>query len=651
MILTARAAKSALLASAACLTLASAALAQEPPLPMHAPSPAERPIPEPRDVAYPGGTIRLRVDATDLDRRIMQVKETIPVSGPGPMTLLFPKWLPGHHSPSGSLDQIGGLVVFANGQRIEWTRDPTDVFAFHINVPTGAKSVELQFQFLSPTATNQGRVVMTPEMLNLQWNAVTFYPAGYYARRIPVEATMVIPEGWQYGTALRGRSSGGTTTFGVEPLDILIDSPVYAGKYFKKYDLDPGSKVPVMLNVVGDTQEDVEAKPEQIEAHRRLVQQAYKNYASHHYDHYDFLLSLSDKMSGQGLEHHRSSENGEGPGYFKEWDKQAGGRDLLPHEYTHSWDGKFRRGADLWTPNYDVAMRDSLLWVYEGQTQYWGYVLAARSGLWTKQQALDSLALTAAQYDHRIGREWRAMIDTTNDPIITSRRPIAWRSWQRSEDYYSEGQLIWLEADQMIRQGTGGRKSLDDFAAAFFGVYNGSFTEVTYTFEDVVKTLNGVMPYDWATFLKTRLEGHGPGAPLKWIEMGGYKLTYTDKPSDMQKGGEAQRHSVDLTYSLGFSVGRDGMLGDVLWQGPAFKAGLTGGQTLVAVNGVAYDGDKLKEAVTAAKGSGPAPELLIKNGDRYRTVRIDWHEGLKYPHLEPAGSKPAGLDALLAPKP
>ena len=650
MIASPSALRGVLLATAA-LSLATAAFAQTPPLPMHGPSPNERAIPAAQDVAYPGGTIRLDVNATDLDRHIFRIKETIPVSGSGPMTLLFPQWVPGGHGPRNSLDQMAGLIITAGGKRVEWVRDPTNVFAFHVTVPAGAKALDLEFQHVSPTSTNQGRVTMTPEMLNLQWLAMTFYPAGYYARRISVEPTVTLPEGWKFATALDGaKTSGATTKFAVTPLDILIDSPMYAGINAKRIDLDPGAKVPVFLNVFADKPEQLEAKPEQIEPHRKLVQQAYKVFNAHHYDHYDFLLSLSEKMSGQGLEHHRSSENGVGANYFTEWDKAAADRDLLPHEYTHSWDGKFRRGADLWTPDYSTPMRDSLLWVYEGQTQYWGYILAARAGLWTKQQALDELALTAAQYDARIGREWRGMIDTTNDPIITSRRPIAWRSWQRSEDYYSEGQLIWLEADQMIRAKTGGAKSLDDFASAFFGVYNGSFTEVTYTFEDVVKTLNGVMPYDWAKFLNDRLYGHGPGAPLAWIKTGGYQLVYTDKPSDVQKTAEGVRKSSDFTYSLGLSVAGTGVIGDVLWEGPAFKQSIVAGQTIVAVNGTAYDADGLKKAVTAAKGTGPAVELLIKSGDRYKTVKIDYHGGLRYPHLEALGKTPAGLDALLAPR-
>ena len=348
-------------------------------------------------------------------------------------------------------------------------RDPVDVFAFHVDVPAGATTLDVNFQFASPVDNNEGRMVMTPDMLNLQWNAVVLYPAGYFARQIMVEPSVRLPEGWEFATALEtAASNGGVTTFKPVPLDTLVDSPMFAGRYFKRLDLDPGGPAPVHLNIVADRAELLEVKPEQLEAHRALVQQAYKLYGSHHYDHYDFLLALTDHMGGIGLEHHQSSENGTVPTYFTEWDKNADTRDLLPHEYTHSWNGKFRRPADLWTPNFNVPMRDSLLWVYEGQTQYWGFVLAARSGLLTKQQTLDAIAATAALYDHRVGREWRALQDTTNDPITAMRRPLPWRSWERSEDYYSEGQLMWLDADTLIREKSGGKRSLDDFARTLF---------------------------------------------------------------------------------------------------------------------------------------------------------------------------------------
>ena len=615
------------------------------------PLPMPAPIAAPKDAPYPG-TIHLSIDATDIERRIFRVHETIPVPAGQPVVLLYPQWLPGEHAPAGSVDMLAGLMIHANGARVEWTRDPAEVFAFHVSAPAGAAALDVDFEFDSAVAANEGRMMMTPDMLSLQWTALTLYPAGYFARDVTVEASVRLPDGWQLATALvTSSSNGGVTVFKPVSIDTLIDSPILAGQYFKRFDLDPSGAAPVHLDVVADRPELLEVKPEQIEAHRALVQQAYKLYGSHHYDHYDFLLSVSDHLGGIGLEHHQSSEDGTVPTYFTEWDKNADSRDLLPHEYTHSWNGKFRRPAYLWTPNFNVPMRDSLLWVYEGQTQYWGYVLAARSGLLTKQQALDAIAATAATYDHRVGREWRALEDTTNDPIAASRRPLPWRSWERSEDYYSEGQLVWLDADTLIRERSGGKRSLDDFARAFFGIDNGSYVPVTYTFDDVVKALNGVEPYDWAKFLNDRLEGHGPGAPLDGVTRGGYKLVYTDTPTDYFKGSETRRKVTDLTYSLGFVVASDGRLTDVLWEGPGYKGGLTVGSQIIAVDGATFDADRLKDAIkNAAKNAGDAIEILVKDGDRYRTVRMDYHDGLRYPRFERDANTPARLDQILAPR-
>ena len=613
------------------------------------PGPAAPQIEAARDVRYEAGPIKLAVDATDNDRRIFSVHQILPVSAAGPLTLFYPAWLPGNHAPRGPIEQLAGLMITADGQPVAWTRDPVNVYAFHVTVPAGAKALDIRFQFLSPTDRSMGRVVVTPDMLNLQWNAVALYPAGYYARQIMVEPTLRLPEGWQLGTALEMASrEGDLVRFKPVGLDTLVDSPIFAGRYYRQIDLDPGAAVPVRLNIVADRPGQLEATPEQIGVHRTLVKQAYKLFGSHHYDHYDFLLALSDKMSGIGLEHQRSSENGVAPTYFTEWDKSAVGRDLLAHEFTHSWNGKFRRGEDLWTETFNTPMRTSLLWVYEGQTQYWGNVLAARSGLQTKQQGLESLAMTAATFDNRVGRAWRAMSDTTNDPIMTARRPISWRSWQRSEDYYSEGQLIWLDADTLIRELSGGKRSLDDFAKAFFGVDNGSYVPKTYRFEDVVATLNGVQPYDWATFLKTRLDGNGPGAPLDGLTRGGYRLVYTPKPTDFFKASEARRKSVDLTYSIGVVLDKDGSMSDVMWDGPAFKAGLIQGNQIIAVGGVAYDADLLKAAITAATDPAKPVELLVKLGDRYRTVKLTYQDGLRYPRLEPIAGAPARLDDIYA---
>ncbi|MFC5741470.1 M61 family metallopeptidase [Dyella tabacisoli] len=604
-------------------------------------------VPAPQDVPF-DGTLKINVDATDLARRVFRVHEVVPAQ-PGTLTLLYPQWLPGNHSPSGPIDKMAGLKVSANGKTLAWKRDPLNVYAFHVEVPQGASSVEVEFQFLSAQDPRQGRVVMTPEMLNLQWNTVTMYPAGYYTSRIKAEASVKLPAGWQFGSALEvATREGDTVHFKSIDYDDLVDSPIYAGQYFKRVDLDPGAKTPVFLNIVADEAKYLEIKPEQLKLHQNLVQQMYKLYGAHHYDHYDFLLSLSDKMSGNGLEHHRSSENGVSPGYFTEWEKGALGRDLLPHEFNHSWDGKYRRGADLATPSFNVPMQDSLLWVYEGQTQFWGNVMAARSGLVKPEEARDMLAFVAASYDKgRPGlQQWRNIQDTTNDPIIAQRRPLPYSNYQMSEDYYSGGQMIWLDVDGKLRQLSGNKRTIDDFAKAFFGMENGKWDVNPYTFDDVVKTLNDIQPYDWANYLRERLDGHGP--LTGGIDASGWKLVYTDKPSDAIKAIEMRRGFTSLTYSLGISIAKAGEISDVLWDGPAFKAGVSPGMKLIAVNGKEFSGDAIKDAVTAAaKDKNKPVELLVKNFDEYKTLRIDYHDGLKYPHLERDSSKPDRLAELL----
>ncbi|TWH99739.1 putative metalloprotease with PDZ domain [Luteimonas cucumeris] len=600
----------------------------------------------PANTPYPG-TITLDVDATDLQHRVFRAKQRIPVQ-PGPMTLLYPQWLPGRHAGYGSVEKFAGLTITGNGQKIEWKRDPLDVYAFNIVVPQGVSEIEIASEFLSPTDRDQGRVVMTPAMLNLQWNNIALYPAGHYADKVTFVPTLKVPAGWQPFTALDVDSrSGDTVRYKPVDFDTLVDSPVYAGKHYKTIDLDPGAKVPVRLNVVADDARHLEAKDDHVAAHRKLVDQAYKLFGSYHYDHYDFLFSLSEQMSGNGLEHHRSSENGVGTDYFTDWDPKKGSTDLLGHEFAHSWNGKFRRPADLTTPSFNVPMQGSLLWVYEGQTQYWGNVLTARAGLRSQETARDALAMVAATYaDNRPGLGWRALQDTTNDPIIAQRRPKPYRGWQLSEDYYSGGQMMWLEADARIRSKTGGKKSLDDFARAFYGVDNGSWKAKPYTFDDVVATLNDVVADDWATFLRTRLDGHG--SLTGGIEASGWRLVYKDKPNAAAKARGGDRGGADFLYSLGFTVGKDGKFGDVRWDSPAFKAGIGSGMELVAVDDREYSKDLLEDAIKAAKDSKTPIKLTVKDFDRYRTISIDYHEGLRYPHLERIEGKPDYLTKIFA---
>jgi predicted metalloprotease with PDZ domain len=629
--------------------LASAAMAQLVPPQNGKPEPTPKvdTIPPPRDVAYPG-TLQLTVDASDVTRAIFKVHEHVPVAAAGDFVMLYPKWLPGNHSPSGQINKVAGFRATANGAELKWVRDNLDVYAFHIAVPPGVGAIDVDFQYLSPTAGNQGRVVATPDLSSIEWIANSMYPAGYFVRDIPIQASVIVPAGWHVATALR--PSGQTSNrvdYPVTPYEILMDSPLIAGAHYRAFPLSPD----VTLDVIADNDQELAAKPDEIAAHQRLVRQAVKAFGAQHYDHYDFLLTISDYLGGEGLEHHRSSEDGTGRGYFTEWNSQLNARNLLPHEFTHSWNGKFRRPADLWTSDYRTPMQDSLLWVYEGQTQFWGYVLGARSGMLSKQDTLDAIAATAAAYSTGTpGRVWRPLIDTTNDPIIAQRSPQPWRSWMRAEDYYSEGQLIWIDVDRIIRQQSGGKRSIDDFAKLFFGVRDRDWGELTYTLDDIAATLNRVQPYDWRGYLQRRVYDLAPQAPLEGITRGGYNLVYTDQPTDWIKSAEKNRKYMDFTYSGGFTVGMDGKIGSVLWDSPAFNAGLTIGSEIVAVNGRKLDMDAIKQAIKDAANNGPAPQLLIHDGDVYKTVTLDWHGGLRYPHLEKVGKGPGTLDALLAPR-
>jgi predicted metalloprotease with PDZ domain len=612
---------------------------------MPQPLPFTSSIPAAKDAAFPG-TMTLKVDATDVTRGIWKVEQRIPVTAPGAMTLLFPKWLPGNHAPRGEISKLAGLVISAGGKELLWERDEVDVFAFHVIVPPGATALDVRFDFLSPTAGNQGRIVATSDMLSLQPNQVSLYPAGWFTRRIPVSTTITWPTGWQAGGALRPvANAGNSITYETVDYETLVDSPFLAGRYFRKWDLGQN----VSLNVAADAERFLAATPAQIDAHKKLVDQAIKLFGTRQFDHYDFLLSLSDQLGGIGLEHHRSSENGVNPGYFTEWDKGPGRRNLLPHEFTHSWNGKHRRGATTIVPDFSTPLRNSLLWVYEGQTQFWGYVLGARSGLYTKQETLDSLAAIAASLDTLPGRRWRALQDTTNDPVVSARGPKAWVSQQRSEDYYNEGMLVWLEADSILRAKTRGAKGMDDFARAFFGTGEGDWGVVPYDFDDVVKTLNAIAPHDWAGLLRQRLTEKAPGAPLGGFIASGYKLIYTDTPTPAFADSMRNAKVTSLAYSGGLVIGANGVIEGVKWDSAAFAAGLTVGDTIVAVNDRPYSDEQIKAEIIAAKASKAPIRLLVKTSDRLRSVDLNWTGGLLYPRFEKTG--PDGpLDKLLAPR-
>jgi predicted metalloprotease with PDZ domain len=635
----------AALVGCVCLALAAPLYAQSSPGPQPVPLPP--PIVAPENTPYVG-TITLMVDATNVNARIFNVQETIPVRG-GELTLLYPEWLPGTHSPSNPVENLAGLVVTANGQRVPWKRDAVKMHAFHVDVPQGATTIDVNFQFLAPIDPKRGRIA--DKFADVTWNSVLLYPAGYFSRDIKFDTSIHLPEGWKFACALDVASeSGNVVRFKETTLNTLIDSPLYAGSNFKRVDISSGADNPVFLDVFADKPADLEISADELQYHKNLVIEAKKLFNSHHYDHYDFLFSVSDTVSGKGLEHHQSSEDGSRANYFTDWSAGVGGRALLPHEYTHSWNGKFRRPADLWTPNFNVPMRNSLLWVYEGLTDYWGNVLTARSGMRTAEQARDVWAQIAANFEISPGRTWRSLEDTTNQPIVSSHfsSPEIWPSWQRSYDYYPESDLVWLDADTKIRELSGGKKSLDDFAKLFYGIDNGSFVTVTYTFDDLVKALNTVQPFDWAGFFRERVFEVNPHVPENGFTQGGYKLVYNDTEADWMKKADPAR-GANFATSLGIAVKQDGGIDDVWWDSLAFKAGITPDMQVEAVNDQKYTAAVMREAILAAEKNNAPIKLLLKRGDEYRTVSLDYHGGMRYPHLQRVDGAPDRLDAVLAP--
>jgi predicted metalloprotease with PDZ domain len=640
----------------------SAQAAKNPPQPQPVPMPPA--IAAPVDRPY-AGAIDLNVQLTNLTDRVIHVRERIPVErGARELVLLYPQWIPGNHSPTGPISRLGGVVTTVDGKRVQWVRDEVNVYAFHVPLSPTAKSVDVEFDYLSPMKPQEGRIEISDAIADLQWNEVVLYPAGYFSRDIPVDVTLTIPDGWKYATALETASEQGSTIrFKQTTLNTLLDSPLYAGSHFKRIDLSPSATNIVHLDVFADDDKYLEITPDELQKHKQLAIEADKLYQSHHYNHYDLLLLLSDKVGGIGLEHHQSSENGQRPNYFTEWNSGIAGRDLLAHEYTHSWNGKFRRPADLWTPNFNVPMRDDLLWVYEGMTEYWGIVLTSRSGMRTPEETRDVIARIAAGFEITPGRDWRPLVDTTNQPTISQRRPVPWVSWLLPENYYMEGALIWLDADTLIRERTNGQKSLDDVAKAFFSPYNGSFVTYTYTFDDLVNTFNSVVPYDWATFFRERVYDLHPAVPEDGITRGGYKLAYTDTEQPWVAKAEAAYGNADFSTSLGFSVSiphagperrggapaAPGSISNVWWGSPAFKAGIAPDMQIVSVNGKAFSPQVLREAILEAEKTKQPLSLQFRHGDDFQTILMPYYGGLRVPSLQRVQGTPSRLDDILAP--
>lgn len=596
-------------------------------------------------------TISISVDATHAPRKIFHASLKIPANA-GDLTLYYPKWIPGEHAPDGPVVDLAGLFFKANGQMLKWRRDLQDGFTIHVDVPAAVSEIDAELDFLSPAQFEGGFSAgssATDKLAVISWNQVLLYPKGWKADEINYTASLKIPEGWKLGTPLPIASgTGNEIHFKTASLTTLVDSPVITGEFLKVVPLaqDP----PTEMDIAADSAAALDAPAEVWEHYKSLVDQAQKLFGAHHYRDYHFLYTLSDHVAHFGLEHHESDDSRVDERALVDDTSRKLSASLLPHEYVHSWNGKYRRPYDLATPDYQQPMQDDLLWVYEGLTNYLGFVLTARSGLLTAEQDRDDLAVTAAQLDHLPGRKWRNLQDTADAAPQLYFVPQSWYSWRRGTDFYSEDTLNWLWVDVIIRQQSKGKKSIDDFCRLFYGAPSTGPALKTYTFDDVVNALNQVVPYDWRGFWTGRLTNHGPGAPLGGIDGSGWKVIYNDTPSEMLSGMAGMYHIVPAGLALGLSLRDDGGINDTVEDEIAAKAGIGPGMKLVAVNGRRFTPEVLRDAIKAAKGSSGTIDLLVENTDYYKTYKLDYHGGEMYPHLVRDESNPDLLSEILKAK-
>ncbi len=596
-------------------------------------------------------TVTLSVDATNAARKIFHASLKIPAT-PGDLTLYYPKWIPGEHAPDGPIVDLAGLFFRANGQTLKWRRDLLDGFTIHVEVPQGVNEIDAELDFLSPATLEggfSGGSSATAKLAVISWNQVLLYPKGWKADDINYTASLKIPDGWKFGTPLPITSqSGNEIHFAPAPLTTLVDSPVITGEFLKVVPL--AQEPPTEMDIAADSAAALDAPQDVWDHYKSLVDQAQKLFGAHHYRDYHFLYTLSDHVAHFGLEHHESDDSRVDERALVDDTSRKLSAGLLPHEYVHSWNGKYRRPADLATPDYQQPMQDDLLWVYEGLTDYLGFVLTSRSGLLTADQDRDDLALTAAQLDHLPGRTWRNLQDTADAAPQLYFAPEAWHSWRRGTDFYSEDTLNWLWVDVIIRQQSKGKKSIDDFCHLFHGAPSTGPALKTYTFDDIVNALNQVVTYDWRGFWTERLTNHGPGAPLGGIEGSGWKLTYDETPSEVLSGSAGMFHFVPSGFALAINLRDDGGIVDTIENETAAKAGIGPGMKVIAVNGRRFSPDILRDAIKAAKGGTGTIDLLVENDDYYKTYKLDYHGGEMYPHLVRDNSKPDLLSEILKAK-
>jgi predicted metalloprotease with PDZ domain len=613
--------------------------------------------------------IRITADLSEAPRRLYHAEIDIPVK-PGALTLTTPKWIPGNHRPTGPVEDITGVVFTANGETLKWRRDDVDLYEFHLTVPKGVSSIHAHLDCIVTSRVSDHMAV-------LEWEKLLLYPADKTTKDIPVEPSVTVLPGWGIGTALQPTGTGApppttgvneqdhtppagsvTTHYAATNIEQLQDSPVIAGQYFHEFPLATELPVKHYIDVVADAPGDQDLSPEYIARISNLVREANAAYGSHHYNVYHFLLTLSDVAGGEGLEHGQSSDNGEGEKSFSDVNHAD---DLLAHEYTHSWNGKYRRPARLNQPTFATAEQGDLLWVYEGMTQYMGNVLSARSTLISKQEYLDTIAGVAAYLDNQSGRDWRSTEDTGIAASILRGGDQRWSNWKRGQDYYYEGLLVWMDVDTKIRQLTDNKKSLTDFQKIFLGKGGSTGPEIVgYEFPEIVKDLNEVVPYDWDKLLREKINGINPRADVDGITQGGYKLVYLDHQPPSARAGGAGRGmgTASLWYSIGIRIGggrgpaaasAGATIGDVRYGGPADAAKLYPGEQIIAVNGQTYSAEALTKAVHDATGKTEPIHLLVQHEGTVETVNINYHDGEKFPTLQRVDGTPDYLGDIAAP--
>lgn len=594
------------------------------------------------------GEIQLTVDATQVPLGLVKTHMVVPAH-PGQMTFYYPKWIPGEHGPDGPVSNVTGLFFHADGKLVPWQRDKLDVFTFHVDIPEGATRLDVDFDYLEPQGGGfaTGSASSTDKLVVISWNQNVLYPAGKPADEIMYRPRLIVPRGWQYGTPLPEEShTGDEIIFKPVSLERLVDSPVISGEYYRAINITPpGERIHHELDLVADSEAALAITPDSVKKMTNLVAESGALFGARHYRDYHFLLTLSDHVAHFGLEHNECNDSRlpERALIGPDANMMLGG--LLSHEFMHSWNGKFRRPADLATPEYETPMQDDLLWVYEGLTDYLGPMLAARSGLWTPEEYHEYLASIAADLGPGTpGRTWRDLQDTATG-IPGLRGGGGWGNWRRGSDYYPEGDLLWLEVATIIHQQSNGQKSIDDFCHLFHGGANNGPEVKPYTFDDVVSALNQIAPYDWAKFFRERLTSLSPASPQGGIENGGWKVVFSAKPPlPGLRGGNPGE-----AFSLGLRLGRDGRVNDSIVGSPAYKAGITSGMTIAGVNGRVFTPEILNDAIKAAQNNAAPIRLLVIDEDYYKTADVEYHGGERYPHLERAEDKPDYLDELIKP--